>query len=321
MNRFLKCAVPLAGGLLFGSVATAQESPKTITVLSPFGQGPDALNPAAIVFTEMLGERLGTKAELVFDKSLGNVTGYTCTKAPADGSVVLFGGFGPAVLDTWYEKLPYTPSEQLRYVGQVSWMPIMLFAAPDAPFDDLHSFIDYAKKNPGMTVGIGKPRGGSPEPSTALLAKLAGIELNFTDQSVNDLAEGKIMAAAFHPFGAQHKAVLAGKAKPIATYTPERLPYYPETPTLIEQGYPMAFTSWRIVAVPRATDDATFNKLVAAVESIAKDPRFHAALSSPSHELPMWRGPEETQKWIDAQTSAYGKIIEYVGLTGSREKK
>lgn len=320
MNRILKYAFLLAGGVLFTTGTIVRAEPAAITVLSPFGTEPGALNSAAQTFADMLGERLGVRAELKLDKELGNVTEYVCTKAPADGSVVLLGGFGPAVLDTWYEKLSYAPRNDLRFIGQVSWMPIMLFAAKNAPFDDLHSFIEYARKNPGMTVGIGRPRGGSPEPSTALLAKLAGVELTFTDQTVDDLRSGRILAAAFHPFGPQYKAVLDGVAKPLATYTPFRLPYYPDTPTLVEEGYPMAFTSWRMAAVPKATDDATFEKLRAAVQSIAQDPRFHAALSIPSGEIPTWRGPEETEKWIHAQTEAFGKIINYVGLTGSREK-
>lgn len=286
----------------------------SITVLSPFGTDPGSLNSAARVFAELLGESLGVAATLRLDKALGNVTAYACTQAPADGSVVLLGGFGPTVLDPWYRKQACSPLEQLRFIGQVSWMPILLFAARQAPFDDLHGFIEHARRHPGMTVGIGRPRGGSPEPSTALLARLAGVELAFTDQTVDDLRAGRILAAAFHPFEPQCKAVLDGVARPLATYTPARLAGYPDTPTLIELGYPMAFTSWRVAAVPRATDEATFEKLRAAVERIARDPRFHAALSNPSGEIPTWRGPQETERWIRAQAFACGRIIKDLGL-------
>ena len=290
--------------------------PATITVLSPFGTEPGALNSAARVFADLLGERLGVPAALKLDPALGNVTAYACSQAPADGSVVLLGGFGPTVLDPWYGKQTYSPLEDLRFIGQVSWMPILLFAARQAPFEDLHGFIDHARRHPGMTVGIGRPRGGSPEPSTALLARLAGVELVFTDQTVGDLRTGRILAAAFHPFGPQHQAVLDGVAKPLATYTPTRLARYPDTPTLIELGYPMAFTSWRVVAVPRAIDDGTFHKLREAVEHVARDSRFHAALSSPSGEISTWRGPQATENWIRAQTFACGRIIRDVGLAG-----
>ena len=61
--------------------------------------------------------------------------------------------------------------------------------------------------------------------------------------------------------------VSAGKLKPIATTGAQRSPVAPDTPTLVEAGYPdLVVTSWSLWAVPTGTSAKVKEKLSAATE-------------------------------------------------------
>src|SRR6185503_11742122 len=114
---------------------------------------------------------------------------------------------------------------------------------------DVKELVEYAKKNPGKlrygTVGAGS----YPHFDMAYFAKRAGdLDMiaihNKAGASgvINDMITGDTQAV-FLNVASTAAMVKAGELKPLALVNQERLPEYPDVPTMKEVGYPDVGTS------------------------------------------------------------------------------
>ena len=124
-------------------------------------------------------------------------------------------------------------------------MPVFFLRhhAPNFPPKTFAEFLAYAKAHPGKvrygSAGIGSYQ----QINTEILAKRAGLELvhiPFKDggaEIIRDLANGDIQVSWFNitnPVG----MMKAGRVRPLAIAAEQRLPQYPDVPTIAEVGYP-----------------------------------------------------------------------------------
>ena len=65
----------------------------------------------------------------------------------------------------------------------------------------------------------------------------------------------------------------SGKLKVLAVQAPNRIPQLPDTPTMIELGFPeLRLGSWQGMYVPARTPEPIVNKLLSAVMKVMADP-------------------------------------------------
>lgn len=105
----------------------------------------------------------------------------------------------------------------------------------------------------------------------------------------------------------------AGKLTALAVSGPDRWPGLPDTPTMMEAGYPeFDVTFWTGVFVPDGTDskivDALYNAIVAATE----DPETRKKLELQGR--PVVPSPEEFRAQIAAETDVAAKTIDAAGI-------
>ncbi|WP_454696489.1 Bug family tripartite tricarboxylate transporter substrate binding protein [Achromobacter aegrifaciens] len=227
---------PLAAAL--SGPASAREVPLRVIVPFPPGGGTDVLGRVIAATLEgaldrpvVVENKPGASGMLGAD--------YTANGAK-DGSVLLFAGLVPSV--RYYARPPEDVLKQLAPVCPIARSPYMVAVNADLPAKTLGELISQAKRDPkGLTFG--SPGNATPQHlATELLQAACGIDMlhvpyRGTGPMMTDLLGGQIQVvvatvAAVEPY------LQGGRLRVLAVTSPERLPKYPDIPTVAESGYP-----------------------------------------------------------------------------------
>jgi tripartite-type tricarboxylate transporter receptor subunit TctC len=110
--------------------------------------------------------------------------------------------------------------------------------------------------------------------------------------------------------------IKAGKLRALAVVAPQRISQLPETPTMIEVGFPeLTLGSWAGLYAPAATPRAIVRKLHAATTRALSDTDVRSRLSSGGVELVTSKSPEDFTAFMKAQTEFWARIVKETGAT------
>jgi tripartite-type tricarboxylate transporter receptor subunit TctC len=189
------------------------------------------------------------------------------------------------------------------------------------PVKDVKELIDYAKKNPGKlrygTVGVGS----YPHYDFAYFAKRAGdldaIAIhNKAGASgvINDMVTGDTQAA-FLNVASTAAQIRAGKIKPIAIVNHQRLPQYPDVPTMAELGFPGVGTiAWNAMFAPAGTPRAVLATLHKAATDALATPAAQEALTRQNFNIVPSKSVDEAKSWLAGEIGAWKKITSEVKI-------
>jgi len=95
--------------------------------------------------------------------------------------------------------------------------------------------------------------------------------------------------------------VRAGKLRPLATMSPERMTDYPNIPTLMELGYNFTFTDTFMLSAPKGVPADVVAKLSAAIKQAINDPEVQKTLHDKIKLLTKYRDAKETLAFLKKQ--------------------
>jgi len=102
----------------------------------------------------------------------------------------------------------------------------------------------------------------------------------------------------------------AGKLRPLAVYTEQRLPMMPDVPTLKELGLNLVEGGY---LAPKGTPEKLIDILADAMEKVAKDPEYKKICDSSNLVVDFKKG-EANRKWLQEQNEKLQKIVQEMGL-------
>lgn len=179
-------------------LALAADFPaRAVTFIVPFSAG-SAVDAFARVLAPRLSEALGQPVMVENRDGAGGLIGAQgVLRAPADGYTYLFALPPWEYTPYFFKSPPYIPLEDFRAVARVGYSPLVLMAAPNAPFSDLPGLIAYAKKNPGVLTyassGIGSASHLLGEQfKNAAQVDILHVPYKSTAQVISDLLGGQI---------------------------------------------------------------------------------------------------------------------------------
>ena len=267
-------------GLLFAlSVcASAQSFPtRPVEIIAPtnVGSGPDLL---ARLIGAKLSERWGQQVVVV------NKTGAATTLGTAEVARAAPDGYTLVMVPDAYAanpsllKLPYDPKKDLVPVAQVALGFMLLCVNPSVPVKTVAEFVNYVKSNPGKydygSAGIGSTH----HMMMAMFTHVAGLNMlhipyaGGPGKMQNDLVAGRLSAAFLASNGAIPLA-RADKLRVLGVAGAKRMPFWPEIPTIAEQGF-TAFDPelWYGLLAPGKTPKAIVDKISADVAWALEQP-------------------------------------------------
>ncbi|MET0068405.1 MAG: tripartite tricarboxylate transporter substrate-binding protein [Candidatus Thiodiazotropha sp.] len=137
----------------------------------------------------------------------------------------------------------------------------ILWVHKDAGITNIEQFVDAAKKAGSKWTMAGTGKGGEDELLTSFLNKTYGLEMKYVPfkgggRVAKELAGKHANSTVNNPSEALG-FYESGDVVPIVAFTKERLPLFPDTPTMSEVGVPYSYFMQRsVVGTPGMTDDA-----------------------------------------------------------------
>jgi tripartite-type tricarboxylate transporter receptor subunit TctC len=155
----------------------------------------------------------------------------------------------------------------------------------------------------------------------ALFAKRAG-NLDLTGIPNRAGAAGVVLdmvmgdtQTAFLNVASTAAMVKAGKLKPLAVVNRERLPEFPDVPTMREVGFPDVGTiAWQAMFAPAGTPKEIIEALQKASIQAMEVPAARKVFAEQSFNIVPTRSVEETKTWLAQEMATWTKITQEVKI-------
>jgi tripartite-type tricarboxylate transporter receptor subunit TctC len=322
MKRFgvllLAASVFAIGGL----EAAAQDKypSKPVKVVVPFGPG-----SATDIVIRIVGEHMRPilgQAVVVENKpgAFGIIAIEEMARAKPDGYTLQIGNPGTNVLTPiiYKKKMKIDYDKEVTLVTRLSEVPLVLAAtAKDFAPKTYAEFIAHAKANAGKvryaSVGIGSNNHYDME----AFARWAGIQMIHLPNKgggaaiTNDLVTGDAHVALVNA-ASSAGVIRAGQVRALAVVSDQRLPEYPDLPTLKELGYVHGKGLWSALYAPAATPRDVLETLHrAAVQSLNSEPVQTAFKKQMIKAVPN-ASIDDAQAFNRAETAHWKKVTDEV---------
>ena len=314
-------------GLTIGLLATAAAAfgqdarsfpSKPVTFIVPFPAGGGTSDILARVIGQKLSEAWGQPV-VVENKpgAAGNIGAALLAKAPADGHTIMIAAAAISTAPALYKDTGFRHFETVQPVTLLGKVPFMLVVHPSLPVNNVAEFLDYARKNPNkMSLGSGGS-GTIPHLGGELLQMRTGIQFAHVPykggiQAMTDLVGGHIQ---FTIDGGSHVVtqIDAKKVRMLAVTTPQRLPQYPNTPTLAESGLPgFEASAWQMLFVTGGTPRPIVDKIQAEVSRILKTTEVSEILLK-GGIVPSGISTMETEAFLRAEMTKWAEVVKASG--------
>ncbi|TFD40917.1 tripartite tricarboxylate transporter substrate binding protein [Cryobacterium sp. TMT1-2-1] len=269
----------LVGCSAAGSQAAEADYPsKPVTFVVPFAAGGPS-TVTALAFASCLEKGLGQP--FVIENQPGASGGLAMqevSSAKPDGYTLTLGTNGPLVMNPMINKLNYG-IEDFTSVGVMAQMPTVLVVGEDSPYESADEFFAAAEKHPGK-LSVAIPGATT---SAAIELKRLSDEYDIEVTAVPAVGNAEMTTSLLGGhvdalFITDHQDVQSrideGSFVPLAVSSPERAGWYPDVPTLAEQGFPELVNAVSVFGVvgPKGLPDAVVSTLEAELQTCSADP-------------------------------------------------
>jgi tripartite-type tricarboxylate transporter receptor subunit TctC len=313
-RRTLIGAAALAplSGQAFGQAAWPPAG-QTIRFTVPFPAGGSTDAVARIVQPGMQ-QRLG--AQIIVENRAGGASSIgaaAVAKSPPDGLNWLFVFDSHAVIPSLMQ-LTFDPVKDLDPVLLVGTAPMVLACAPGKPFRSFADVLAAAKANPdGLTYGsIGN--GSLGHLTMTLLQKQGGFKVKHLPYrgggpALNDALGGHI-DLVITSVANMATQLAAGNLRPLLQTGERRIPTLPDTPTMIEAGFPgFSANAWWGVFAPGGTPKPIVDRVVADLQATFRDERVAKTLVETQNMALRLDGPDGFRTFYAGQMKTWGDVV------------
>jgi tripartite-type tricarboxylate transporter receptor subunit TctC len=219
-------------------------------------------------------------------------------------------------LPTVAPNLPVKLPRDFLPIGFAADQPMFITVSPSVEAKTLPQFIELAKKEPGKYSVAVSGVGRLTHLTSELLQSRAGIELvsvPYTKGMANaiaDAASGRV-SLIIENFSAVIGGVRGGQIKLLAVASGQRLPDFPDVPTVAETFPGFIASGWQVLLAPLGTPAPIITKVSADLRQVVTDPEF-AKKMAPLGAYPRAMTPEEAQAFVAKQQETWLPIVQKI---------
>ena len=307
----------LAAAALLPCLAFAQAGKVTrIFVGFPPGQATDLV---ARLIAERLGPALG-ETVIVENKpgQGGSVAHAALAKLPPDGSAMMLSALASLVTNPHlYKSVGYDTLKDFEPIAIVADLPLLLVIHPSVPVKTLPELIAYAKANPDKLTHPSSGNGTLSHLGMEDLKRRAGINIlhvpyQGSARAMTDLIAGTVNVA-MDTVAVIQPHVQSGRMRLIATTYGQRLPGFPDTPTVAEQGFPgYNVSAWLGMVYPAGTPKERVERTRDTLAKIVRSPEIgekFAALGALQRAM----DSADFRVFLAAEYARWGAIVKASG--------
>jgi tripartite-type tricarboxylate transporter receptor subunit TctC len=260
------------------------DKPVTIIADAAPGATPDV---DARFVAEGLSKMWGQQAIVINHPGAnGSIAARTASEAVPDGYTLFMPALSTFVaLPSTAPNLPLKLPRDFLPIGYTAENPMFFAVNPSLGISTLPELIAAAKKDPGKisiaVTGVGR------------LTHLTGLvfqeraNINLLPVPYNggpaaalaDVAGGRV-SMIIEGYSGIVGSVKAGQVKLIAVASPERLPQFPDVPTVAETIPGFAASGWQVLVAPLGTPAPIISKVSVDLAKVVSDPDFKKRLGN-----------------------------------------
>lgn len=285
MKHFIRKALAVSAVALCAATAFAQYPNRPITLIVPWGAG-GGTDYHARTIASMLEKELKQPVTVVNRTGGSGVVGHSAiAEAAADGYTI-----GTVTVEiNMMHWMGLTKLTQADYapVGLLNFVPAGVEVAADSKYKTLKDVLDDARANPGKLKASGTGQGGIWHLALAGMLMKAGMKADQIPwipsdgaaSGLKELVAGSIQVSTVAPAEAS-TLIKSGKVRLLAAMTPQRIPAFPDAPTLKEQGLDWELQSFISLMGPKGMPKEAVATLEAAMKKIQASPEWKAAMDA-----------------------------------------
>lgn len=290
---------------------------RPVTIISDAGAGasPDV---AMRIVADALSKLWGQNAVVVNHPGAnGSIAARAASEAPNDGYTL----YSPALstflaLPSVAPNLPVKLPRDFLPIGFIANQPMFVSVYPGSGITSVSQLIERAKSAPS-TISIAVSGVGRMTHLTGLLlqqkADIKLLPVPYTggpSAALSDVAAGRV-TVMIEGYPGIIGAVNAGQVKLIAVASPERLPEFPDLPTVAETIPGFSAAGWLILAAPLGTPAAIIDKVSADTAKVLADPDVKKKLSA-TGSFPRAMTPAQTQDFVAKQQETWLPLLQTI---------
>jgi len=252
----------------------------------------------------------------------GNIAVEAATKAAPDGYTLQVGNVSTNAINpvAFEDRLAFKPLKELSPLAIVVEVPHIVGASLSLPASNIAEMVAYAKANPGKLNYGSAGNGSYVHLDMVNLAQRAGfIALHVpykggASHMLTSLTTDETQMV-FVNIASSLGLLRSNRIKALATTWHERLPEFPNLPTLAEQGYKEVGTNaWNGFFAPSGVPRALQLQIQNAIHEALARPELRDAYARQYMIAPPRRTLEEAAEFVNAEAAKWQRVIREGGV-------
>jgi tripartite-type tricarboxylate transporter receptor subunit TctC len=307
--------------LVLSGAGSAQESfpSRPVRILIPYSAGSVVDVFGRIVAQNMAAQWNGSIILESKSGANGSIAAEEAARAAPDGytwlMVTTFFTASPSLFVT----LRWDPVRDFIPIGQICRAPNFFIVPSSLPVKNVAEYVALAKEKPGLLTYAHPGKGSTGHLGFELFKRLAGIDVpgigyRGYPQMVSDIATGRISSTFLSANQALAQAQ-TGAIRIIGALHDGRSKYFPDVPTMAEQGFAEAqVTPWFGIVVPAGTPEPIVARISKALEAALATAEVRDKLDIAGCE-PKGASPGQFADIIKADVALWAKVVKDAGIT------
>jgi tripartite-type tricarboxylate transporter receptor subunit TctC len=322
--KFRRIGIIIGVWLLFVAApdqGQAQENfpNRPIRIVIPYSPG-----SVTDVFARIIGQNMQEqwKGSIVVESKSGangSIAAEEVARAAPDGYTWLLVTTFFTASPSLNVSLRWDPTRDFIPIGQVCRAPNFFVVPTALPVNTVAEYVALAKAKPG-TLNYSHPgKGSTGHLGFELFKRLADIDVTAIGyrgypQMVPDITSG-LISSTFLSANQAVAQVQSGAIRVIGAISDGRSKYFPDAPTLAEQGFAEAqVTPWFGVVVPKGTPQQVVQQISKALEAALATPDVQQRLDvagCDAKSAPL----QAFADIIKADVALWAKVVKEAGIT------
>jgi tripartite-type tricarboxylate transporter receptor subunit TctC len=220
----------------------------------------------------------------------GVIAADATAKAAPDGHTLFLTYDGiSGVVPFMQDKLPYDTLADLKPIGMVATLPLILVATPSSKIKTVADLVTLAKAKPGEIDYASNGVGAAPHMSMEVFQRAAGVKLKHipykgSGPALQDMLGGRV-SLFWAAVSSAMPHIQSGKLVPVAFGSRERSPLFPQVPTLAESFSGLEAVTWIGVVGPAKMPEAVVQKINADLQKVLQSPAYRELQTAKGNEV------------------------------------
>ena len=250
----------------------------------------------------------------------GNIGTLHAARASPDGYTLLLGNSGYQVTNpALFPALQWDPVRDFSGVAMLLRAPHVVVVNKNFPANTLAELVAYARANPGKLNYATPGNGTQNHIASALLAQLANVKMTHIPYKGGAPALSDLLGGTVDMFinttQSLMKPIQSDSVKGLAIASATRHPLLPRLPTTAEAGVSgFEIATWYALYAPKGAPPDVLGLLSREIKKIGETDDFKARVDQSGATI-LYMGPEELDKYTEAQTTYWTAVIRKMGIT------